>query len=244
MNNFIHLNSTYLNYLTPLLKWRVMDLESLRQESASELKYKNFHRIIRGLEKQNILEGYRDPFTRKKYVYLSNFGEKELGLQDNPCAVSRGTLIHDIKVSEIAKDFLERGWCTQVELEHELNDKRNFKTSYKIIPDALLHGQKNGVNFKMAMELELTRKNNQRVVEKARQYSNSTYYNYVMYIFSKKNLMEKYMAILNEALGKDGLLKFMFFSSNNLTGNMKSFDGLEGVFKDEKTSIKKLFMDG
>lgn len=244
MKDFAHLNSTYLNYLTPLIKWRVMDIESLRRNCTSELKYKNFHRIIRNLEKRNILEGYRDPFTRKKYVYLGPLGEKELGLQENPTALVRETLIHDIRVSEISKAFLERGWITQVELEHELHDKRNFKTTYKIIPDALLHGTRRGVNFRMALEVELTRKNNQRIVEKARQYSDSTYYDYVMYIFSKETLMDNYMTILKEALGANGLLRFMFFCSNNLTGNLNRFDELEGVFKGEKTTIQKLLMSG
>ena len=78
MSKVINISSAHLNYLIPLLKWRVMDLESLRTECFHAPKYKNFYRIIRALERDKILEGYRDPFNRKKYVYLSSFGEDQI----------------------------------------------------------------------------------------------------------------------------------------------------------------------
>ncbi|MEK6626252.1 MAG: replication-relaxation family protein, partial [Bdellovibrionota bacterium] len=176
MSKVINISSAHLNYLSPLLKWRVMDLESLRRECFHAPKYKNFYRIIRALERDKILEGYRDPFNRKKYVYLSSFGEDQISHKENPTAISKDTLIHDIKVSEIAMAFFHLGWAFDVELEHQLHDKRNFKVTYKIIPDALLHCEKNGAKFKIALEVELSRKNSQRIVEKARQYLESSYY--------------------------------------------------------------------
>src|SRR5690606_34837540 len=113
-------NSVHLSYLSPLLKWRVMDLESLRKECFHEPEYFNFCRIVRSLEKSKILESYRHPFNRKKYVYLGPFGEGQLSIKENPTAVSKETLIHDIKVSEITRSFINLGWVENAELEHQL----------------------------------------------------------------------------------------------------------------------------
>ncbi|MBI2522051.1 MAG: hypothetical protein HYV97_16660 [Bdellovibrio sp.] len=219
-----------------------MDLESLRKECPYVPGYNNFCKIIRILEREQVLEGYRNPYDRKKYVYLSSFGEGQLSNKENPTAVSKDTLIHDIKVSEIAKAFLSRGWASEVELEHQLHDKRNFKVTYKIIPDALLRGERKGGKFNMALEVELTRKNNQRIIEKARQYLYSSYYHYVLYFFSKKNFMQQYLELFEEKLGKEALGRFMFFVDEALTGRATELELVEGVFKGKKIKMGELFL--
>jgi DNA-binding Lrp family transcriptional regulator len=241
MSDFIHLNSVHLNYLEPLLKWRVLDLESLRKECVRAPTYKNFHRIIRKLEKQKILEGYRDPFNRKKYVYLSPFGEGQLSLDENPTALSKDTLIHDIKVTEITKAMLAQGWLVDAELEHRIHDKRNFRTTYKIIPDAVLHGSKGSVNYKIALELELSRKNNQRIVEKASQYLQGSQFNYVLYIFPKTSLLEKYVELLSEKFEGKGMERFMFFYDEKLNAQSSQIKDWEGEFKGRKLKMGELF---
>jgi hypothetical protein len=241
MSEFIHLNSAHLNYLEPLLKWRVLDLESLRKECFRAPTYKNFHRIIRSLEKQKILEGYRDPFNRKKYVYLSSFGESQLSLDENPTALSKDTLIHDIKVTEITKAMLAEGWIQDAELEHRVHDKRNFRTTYKIIPDAVLHGSKSGIDYKIALELELSRKNNQRIIEKASQYLQGSQFNYVLYLFPKKSLMEKYVDLMQEKLDPKGMERLMFFYDERLTAEKTHIKDWEGIFKGRKLKMGDLF---
>lgn len=241
MSKINHLNSIHLNYLTPLLKWRVMNLENLRQECVNVPNYHNFCKIIRSLEEAKILEGYRHPFNRKKYVYLGPFGESQLALTENPSSVSKETLIHDIMVSEIAKRFFEKGWINNVQLEHELHDKRNFRTTYKIIPDALLEGSKRGVNFNVALEVELSRKNNQRILEKAKQYAASSFYNYVLYIFSKRKLSQKYLEVIKEGIEESDLNRFMFFADESLTTQMTDLSDIEGFFKGNEVKLSEVF---
>lgn len=242
MSEFFHLNSLHLNYLTPLLKWRVMDLESLRKECLRVPKYKNFNRIIRNLEKKNILEGYRDPFSRKKFIYLSSKGEQQLSLKENPTALSKDTLIHDIRVSEIARELLSREWVDDVELEHQIHDKRNFKMDYKVIPDAILHLEKRGHKYRLALELELTRKNNQRLVEKIRQYKASNYYDYIIYIFPNSHLMERYSDVIKEKLGTDALKRIMFFYHENISGDALNLDAIHGVFSGKQVQFRDVFL--
>ena len=74
MTKINHINSIYMNYLTPLQKWRIMDLESLRRECDTEPNYHHFARIIRKMEKEKIIESFKHRFNGKKYIYLSSFG--------------------------------------------------------------------------------------------------------------------------------------------------------------------------
>jgi hypothetical protein len=218
-----------------------MDLDSLRKEIDYEPNYYNFCRIIRCLEKSKVVESFKHPFNRKKYLYLGQVGENQLSTNENPTAISKDTLIHDLKVSELARSFLNLRWVESAELEHKLTDKRNFKVNYKIIPDALLQGRKNGTHFRIALELELTRKNNQRIVEKARLYQDSSYYDYVMYVFSKQNVMDKYIEILQDELGENNLSHFMFFIDKNMTCEMTDLRKMEGYFNSKQLRLSDLF---
>ena len=237
----MNLNSMHLNYLTPLLKWRVMDLESLRKECFRATKYKNFHRIIRNLEKEKILEGYRDPYSRKKFVFFSALGEGQLSLDENPTAITNETLLHDLKVSEVTRSFLVDGWVDDVELEHQIHDKRNFKLTYKIIPDAILYLEKKGHKFRIAFELELTRKSNQRLVEKMKQYEESSYYSYAMYFFPTKSLMEKYITQAKEKIGEEFMSKFMFFYHPKLSSGQHRPEDIQGVFQGKSIKLSDVF---
>jgi hypothetical protein len=236
-----HLNSIHLTYLTPLLKWRVMDLKSLREEGVKVPEYFNFCKIVRSLEKANILESYRHPFNRKKYVYLGHYGEGQLSLRDNPTALSKDTLLHDIKVSELARSFINLGWVNNIELEHLLNDKRNFRTQYKIIPDALIECIKKGVNCKIALELELTRKNNQRILEKAKQYQSGSFYHYVMYFFCNRSVMEKYISLITSELGTNELNRFMFFLDEEMSVQVTDLKNVSGIYKGKIIKLAELF---
>jgi hypothetical protein len=241
MSEIVHLNSLHLNYLTPLLKWRVMDLESLRKECSRVPKYHNFYRVIRNLQKKKILEGYLDPYSRKKFIYLSSLGERQLSLKDNPTALSKDTLIHDIRVSEITRGLLEHDLVDEVELEHQIHDKRNFQITYKVIPDAILHMERKGHKYRLALELELTRKNNQRLVEKVRQYECSDYYHYIIYLFPGQLLMQKYMDVITEKLGSESLNRIMFFYHENLSQEARNLDAIQGIFKGKKLQFKEVF---
>jgi len=236
----MNLNSLHLNYLTPLLKWRVMDLESLRKECFRATKYKNFHRIIRSLEKEKILQGYRDPHSRKKFVYLSSIGEGHLSLKENPTAISSETLMHDLKVSEITRCLQNGGWVDEVELEHQIYDKRNFKSTYNIIPDAILYLEKKGHRYKIAFELELTRKSNQRLSEKMQQYESSSFYNYVMYFFPSVSLMQKYIAQAEEKIGKERMGKFMFFFQPDLSSGQYLPESIKGMYQDREITLAEV----
>ena len=163
MSKISQINSIYMNYLTPLQKWRIMDLESLRRECDAEPNYHHFARIIRKMEKEKIIESFKHRFNGKKYIYFSSFGERLIASTKNPTAISKDFVIHDMKVTEIANCFLKRDWVDEVELEHELTNKRDFRQTYKVIPDALMKINTATPKLKIALEIELTQKQKSRI---------------------------------------------------------------------------------
>lgn len=211
------IKASHLNCLGPLLKWRILDVDSLREEAEVGQSYDAFCRIIRNLEKKSVIETFRDPSNRKKYVYLSPRGEELLGFKDVPPSISMETLNHDKWVTQIVHSMLQKNWIHDFKLEHELIGKERFKSSSTIVPDAALWGEIEGRAFSMALELEINRKNFPRIVEKLRQYAHGESYDYVLYYFPNKSLMKTYSSVIEEKISDECKNRFMLFWGDELT---------------------------
>lgn len=228
-----------LNYLTPLLKWRIMDVKSLKEASEFPKNYYSFCRVIRNLEEKKLLLSQRDPTNRKKYVYLSSLGEQALSGDEGTILIHPETLNHDRWVSEIIQGMLVRGWILDFKLEHEIKSKGISSISHGLIPDAILKGEKQKVNFTMAFELELTRKNFPRMVEKLRQYAYGKEYDYFFYLFTNPRLMETYRQLIKEKVSDEFHEQFMLFCGDE---SMKLED-FYGYAVGKKTTLKELFQE-
>jgi len=137
--------------------------------------------------------------------------------------------------------FLDKGWINEALLEHEINDKSVFIGTSKINPDALFEGERKGKKFKLAFELELTRKCKQRIIQKAMHYSENDYYDYALYMFGQKSLVESYMETIVAKIGNERMHKLMFFYNPFLTSD-KCFDtDPRGYFRGKLTSLSTMF---
>ncbi len=241
MDKVIRIGPGHLPYLHPLVKWRAMDLKSLRAEASLAHKENNFYRIIRYLEAQGVIKTWRDPFSGRKYAYLTPEGQKACWGEENSVGVSTETLLHDIKVSEIARTFLVKHWAAEVELEHEYSDKRVFASTRRVIPDAIFHVFKDGKRYRIAFELELTRKKIDRILYKAREYRGDLlYYNYVLYLFADDQLRNSYYRLIREHLDCSIGEKFMFFSHNGLLKKDVDLGAARGIFNDKEQTLGEL----
>ena len=211
MQQMFEYQYSQLNYLTPLLKWRIMDVKSLKDASDFPKNYYSFCRVIRTLEEKKLVLSERDPKSRKKYVYLSSYGEQALSGSDGTLLIQPETLNHDRWVSEIIQGMLSRGWIQDFKLEHEIKSKGVGSVSHGLVPDAILKGQKQNVDFTMAFELELNRKNFPRIVEKIRQYAHGKEYDYFFYLFTNPRLMETYGQLIKEKVSDEFHEQFMLF---------------------------------
>lgn len=240
MGNLNHFNSAHLQYLTPLLKWRVMDLQSLLKECPYQNNYLNFAKIIRSLESKKIIHGYRHPFNKKKYIYFSSYGQKLLGRDDNPTALNDESLLHDIKVSELGREFLAYSFVNNVELEHQLHNKGMFYSRSGLVPDAVVEVIKNKTRFRIALELELTQKSRPRIIEKAKQYLMSRSYDQVIYLFASEALMQSYREKIQSIYPDQKSSKILFFYNEDLTRSSNVIDGAKGMYKEKFVFLNDL----
>ena len=237
-----HINSEYLGFLTPLIDWRILDVKSLKDALGHNNSYVNFCRAIRLLEEKNIIKSYKDPFTRKKYLYLTEKAEINLAVDKNNL-LSNETLIHDLKVTELSRQFLESGHVNEVKLEHELKENNKSYDKYRIIPDAVYTGTRNGIKFRMAFELELSRKSNERFLDKLESYLVSSFYDYVLYVLPSEAIVQKYYQKFSENFGEKFINKIMFFGSKDITINSIDINKIQGKFKNRDLTIRDLFLN-
>lgn len=233
----IELNSIHQTYLAPIQKWRIIDLKGLRSEYDFNPHYVTFCRVIRKLERMGVLGSYRQAGTRQKFVFLTPLGEKLVALAENPTAVSKETLLHDLKASQLVRMFRQRGWILSGALEHELHNKRQFGSSGRVVPDASLEGMRLGKPFKLALEVELTVKSHARIQEKVRQYLEEATYDNVLYFFERKNHMENYYQMLAEKMGEAKIRRVMFFWWDWSA----PIEEAQGLFKGEKKRLGEIF---
>jgi hypothetical protein len=235
------LTSSQYKSIAPLTKWRIMDVQTLLNEMEVKTGYYYFCRVLRKLEKKKLLESYVHPINRRKYVYLTDKVHQFVGFNENPSAINKETLYHDVCVTDFCLSLLKKGWVIKAELEHELNDKRQFKTQLSLIPDALIHVDRGTKIRRIAIELELHRKNNQRIVEKAKQYVASNQYDFVLYLFPKINFMQQYIEQLKNTLSSDAIKMFMFFTHDHLGEANFDIAKISGQFQGRILHLKDLF---
>ena len=228
--SLLSINALYLDYLRPLVKWRIMNLQSLQKESLYPIKYENFRRVIIKFEGQGILKGFKDPRNKMKYLYLTSLGEKLINLDGNPISVSESTLSHDSKVSELVREFMKLECIDSGELEHELVDKRNFRNNPSHIPDGIISGKTSDGRIKIAIELELSGKSKRRMREKLEFYFDNSFYDYVFFIFPNRTFLNSYKRIMEEYPCGKAYLAYMpsiFFKKIEIDGGDFLYEGKE-----------------
>lgn len=235
MNYFRSVNSIHLSYLSPLLKWKIMDIRSLMGESNYPLGHSGFKKIIQRIEKLGVIAGLRDPFSKRKYIFLTGEGIKYLSGNAKLLIATEGSPLHDAKASEICRHFLTLPTVEKVTLEHE------FSMQNSVIPDGAINGKKNGVSYCVAFELELTQKSKSRIIGKVQSYFSSTDFDYLIYFFASKQLMNSYRNTIDEAISEPLKNRIMYFCNEQILSRDYSLAESAGYFKGSEVTLGKLF---
>lgn len=207
-------NTIHLNYLEPLKKWKVLDLKNLMYESDYLSSYKSFSKIILNLEKREVLDSLYDPYTAKKYIFLTKKGAEYLGEKD-PSKFPVNTFVHDSKVVDIVREFLRLDFCNDFEIP---KDQQQY-----LVPDAtLIRLVPKQPMIKIAFELELTQKSRSRFLEKMANYAQTSYFDCVLYFFQNKNILLNYKREFIKTLGEEKFDQFIFVLNDGLY--TKNFD--------------------
>ncbi len=185
-----------------LAKWKVLDIQSLKVNSNYAKGYGGFCHLIRKYENEKILESFSHPWTRKKYVYISDKGRSQMKdetyIDGKIPYVKDEILQHDVQVSLVVNELFKERYIHYFQMEHEYKDE--FRSS-DICPDAILYANIENKNGYVALEVERTKKSKVRIVNKFKEYVGNSSYGNVLYIFGDKYLCEKYVNILKEHVG-------------------------------------------
>jgi hypothetical protein len=195
---------------------------------------------VRKLEHGQVLEAYRDPYNRKKYVYFNEEAATRFAMSNDYRKVPLNSIIHDAKVIEIVRALYYSNYVKDFTLDHE-NRNNRLSHTFNVFPDASFKINRCGKRVHLALELELHRKNNQSIAEKMKQYNISYIYDQVAYIFPTLSLMNKYIEIAQENIKGDGLNRFIFLHHPNLSHKIEKLESINGVYQNQKINFLELF---
>ena len=70
-----------------------------------------------------------------------------------------------------------------------------------------------------------------------KQYEDSTFYSYAMYLFPTEKMMRTYFEQAKAELGKDSMEKFMFFYHPEISSGIHKPEDIKGVFQEKQISL-------
>ncbi len=126
-------------------------------------------------------------------------------------------------------------WTVETTLEHE------FSMQNSVIPDGAISGKKNGVSYCAAFELELTQKSKSRIIGKVQSYFSSTDFDYLIYFFASKQLMNSYRNTIDEVIREPLKNRIMYFCNEQILSRDYSLAESAGCFKGSEVTLGKLF---
>jgi hypothetical protein len=238
MDTIFIMDGGQLNYLYPLKKWRLLDLNSLQRESQYPGTYSGFKKLIQKLEKRDVLNSFRLGESRRKYVFLTKRGGAQVGLDSAALNISTETLLHDLKVAQVCRSLLDLRAIKKVELEHEIILEKG-KNQYT--PDALVYFENKGDAFQMAFELELTRKSKSKYLDKISFYLKSNYYDYVLYFFNDRGVMDSYKKHVQGVYGAESFEKILLALNTNMNNKNPKFEESLVFFMGKEVQLKDIF---
>jgi len=224
------INSEHLRMIAPLAKWKVLSLKDLKKECGHLYHYSGFQRLMRTLERKGILKGYRDPWNRKKYYYLSELGNKLFYPKNQSSEYSDEFISHDSRVSDISRELLDWGIISKVDIE----SKGSF------VPDAEFSGGKKSQSYVMAFELEISRKSKERIRNKLIHYGKSSIFDFILYIFATEGLRDLFKEILEEIFPRQYGERFLLFYLPTLFSKKMMLKKAEGYFKNKKMFLENI----
>lgn len=213
------INFEHIQFLEALIDWRILDYKTMIDigHNGRYANYETIKKLVQRLRSKKIVETYRDPWSKKTYIYLSPAGERivspDLGMN-----VCRETIYHDLKVSGLCYELSKISKIIQkVELEHRFKGVNKKSFGNEIVPDAKIFGEFKGNKFLAAIELELSQKEKGRILAKCDLYLKSDYYDLAFYFFPNLKLLSRYRSLLEENYGEDFNKRIFLFTSEHLT---------------------------
>ena len=227
--------------MEPLARWKIIDVQGLFEETGDKRDISTLRKNLQRLEKHRVIKSFRDPFCRKKYIYLSEQGSKLIGTVDSVLTVSDENRHHDAKLSDIARILRHKSYINEIVLEHQLAIKKDYFERGRSRPDAVIDGFISGKRATLVLELELSRKSKERIKEKIDQFMAQSRWGYLLYFFGCQSLYTSYKEIILAQFGRDTFKRIILFWNTGLFGANFNIDDSRGSFEGAEISFGDLF---
>ncbi len=222
------------NILNEIKRWKVVDAKSLITFTNYRGREENLRQILYRLEKQGFIKSIHTIWGKQKIYTLDRNGYALLGITKiNESCLNNETLGHNALCTQVVSDLLNLPTIHGASAESEL------KAESGVLPDASFFGEKNGVPFKLALEVELTKKSRSRILEKLKFYSTIQLYGFVLYIFSSHKMKNEWEKIIEKNLRPDQEKRFLLFTFEHTKA--KNFQNAIGLYQGREQFLKDIF---
>jgi len=179
----------YEDIINLLGQWKVLDMKSLSELSNYRLAYHNLLKKVRRLEQEGMVKGV-SLGGKSKHIFLTSKGFM-LTSHDQSYPIADENVTHDLVVGRVLRSFCKiDGFCNG-KMFHQISTE-------EIFPDAAITGTRDGENYQLAIEVELTQKSQDRIKEKFRRYAKGNAFDYVLFVTNKESLFKTYARFLGE----------------------------------------------
>jgi predicted transcriptional regulator len=221
----------YRTILEETGRWKAVGVKDLYENLKLNLSYSLFCRKIRRLEKENMLRCFTG-MRRRKYITLTKEGESFIPYNAQ-YDISEAEVNHDLITSTVLSSLNK---LSNFSGGHVVHHDNFFKSQ----ADGLIYARKKGVEYSIAIEVELTQKSKVRILEKFRNYKDSEAYNYVIFIFNKRSAFLTYQNQLNQMI-EEVRRKVFLLLDEKLSINQFHYNNSEIRYLEKDYIFEKLF---
>jgi predicted transcriptional regulator len=233
----LSINPYHLQLIRPLIKWKIMSIKEVFEDSGYPASYKTFHKIIQRLEKNGVIRSFKDVWTKTRRIYLTFEGNSLVAPYGHVGHVyNEQNIFHDSRVSLYMR-FLNLFYpISSINLEHEDLEFKKKNSFQRVRPDARFEMEFNGKRSSFILEVELTQKSKERAIEKLANYKDDKSLRYVIFVFPTPSLYKSYLNLLKanaETLGKNN---YIFVMDEGLVKGIPSMDA-PAFYQNQDTTL-------
>lgn len=235
----------HLELIRPLVKWKILSIKELFEDSGHVGSYKNYQKIISRLEKAHVLKGHKDVWTKTKRMHLTRLGNE---LVNNsrwmPHVINEGSFFHDSRVTLYLRYLAGQLKMNSVELEQECMKIKTFEDMQRIRPDAefcICNSYNKQQRF--LLEVELTQKSKERLIEKFEYYLRIPDYQFILFVFPTPSLFNSYLQLLMSSTLNNGRTNYIFAMEPGLIKGNFSLKNTKAFFRGKELSLENVFQE-
>lgn len=231
--------------LSLVSKWRAIPLSTLHKISGYSGTKTSFYRVIRKLEDRNLIKATN--FNGKAKIITPTLelskltSKKHIGFQEE-------SITHEAIVSMLCSELMSWELFSSVTLPHEVVSQ-HYDSGIRRLPDAVIEGSHRGNSFKLALEVEITRKSKIRIQNKIEDYLANCAFDFIFYVFNDRSVFESYQRFIKEVLldqsndrdFKSHQSRFIFGFSPLFIGRNCKLDDLDISYMGKNTDFETIF---